>query len=204
MILRCPIETKRLRLREFIESDWEAMLQASDDNAMRFFDSSALTEEDAKTCVGSIISSQVQNPRMHYAFAVELKQNGQVIGYCDLVIRSPIECRMAYSGFRYIPKYWGKGYGTEAEKAILAFGFEALGLHRVSCICEYENIASLRIMEKCGMRREGHGILDHWNPKKKKWHDTYYYAILKDEWKEAKDTSQPITKPDQKTGSFGG
>ena len=187
IILHSPIETVRLRLREFVEADWQAMLNASNVEAMRFFDTTPFAEEDAKAWVRNVIGNQTQDPRMRYAFAVELKENSQVIGYCDLVIRGPIECRMAYSGFRYIPKYWGNGYGTETEKAILAFGFETLGLHRVSCVCESEHVASRRIMEKCRMRHEGRGILDHWNPKKKKWVDTYYYAILKDEWEEGKD-----------------
>lgn len=183
-----PIETRRLRLREFVETDWQAMLKASDAEAMKFFDTAPFTEDDAKVWVRDVIGNQSQGPRMRYAFAVELQENGQVIGYCDLVIRSPIECHMAYSGFRYIPKHWGKGYGTEAEKAILIFGFETLGLHRISSICEPENIASRRIMEKCGMRREGHGILDHWNPKRKKRSDTYYYAILNEEVDDVKNS----------------
>ena len=180
--LPLPIETGRLSLREFVESDWQAMLQASDAEAMRFFDTAPFTQEEAKAWVRDVIANQSQDPRMRYALAVELKQNSQVIGYCDLVIRRPIQCHMAYSGFRYAPKYWGKGYGTEAEKGILGFGFESLGLHRVSCICEPANMASRRIMEKCGMRREGHGILDHWDAKRQEWHDTYYYAILREEW----------------------
>ena len=187
--LYLPIETERLHLREFVKTDWQAMLKASNAKAMKFFDTAPFTEDDARAWVRDVIGNQSQDPRMRYAFAIELRENGQVIGYCDLVIRGPIECRMAYSGFRYVQKCWGKGYGTEAEKAILAFGFETLGLHRVSSICEPENIASRCIMEKCGMRREGHGILDHWNPKRKKWGDTYYYAILKDEWEKGKDTT---------------
>jgi len=105
-----------------------------------------------------------------------------VIGYCDLVLRLPIECRMAYSGFRFLPECWGRGYGTEAEKVLLALAFRELGLERVSCVCEPENVGSWKLMEKCGMRREGHGILDDWSTRRGTRESTYYYAILREEW----------------------
>ena len=194
MVLSQPIETARLRLREFVESDWEAILGASDSRAMKFFDEAPFTEDDAKAWVDSVIASQAQDPRMRYAFAVELKAGNTVIGYCDIGIRPPVECRMAYSGFRYIPEYWGNGYGTEAQRAIFDFGFRILGLERISCKCEPENTGSWRMMEKCGMRREGHGILDNWSTKRKKRINTYYYAILKEEWEKGNPTQQAAAR----------
>ena len=181
-ILTAPIETKRLSLREFAELDWPAMLAASSAEAMAFYDEAAYGEEQAKAWVRNAIENQQRDPRMRYEFAVELKSESRVIGYCDLVVRAPIECEMAYSGYRYIPHYWGNGYGTEAELAILDFGFRVLGLRRVSLICDAENIGSWRLMEKCGMRREGHELLGKWSVKRKKRFDQYHYAILKEEW----------------------
>ena len=163
-----PIETERLFLREFVESDWEAMLEASSPKSMTFLDEFAFSEDQAKEWVHAAMERQQDDPRMRFEFAVELKSESRVIGYCDLVIRIPIECEMAYSGFRYIPRYWKNGYGTEAELALLHFGFRELGLHRVSMICDSENIGSWRIMEKCGMRREGHDIKGEWSNKRKK------------------------------------
>ena len=189
-ILTAPIETNRLSLREFVESDWPAMFAASSPEAMGFFDEVAFTEEQAKAWVRGAIEGQQRDPRMRYEFAVELKSESMVIGYCDLVIRAPIDCEMAYSGFRYIPHYWGNGYGTEAELAILDYGFRVLGLRRVSLICDSENIGSWRLMEKCGMRREGHEILGEWSTKRKKRFDQYHYAILKEEWEERSHTTK--------------
>lgn len=91
---------------------------------------------------------------------------------------------MAYSGFRYNREYWGQGYGTEALGAILCLGFEELGLHRISLICDPENTGAWRVMEKNGLRREGHGIKDRWE--EGAWIDTYYYAILREEWERRK------------------
>ena len=93
---------------------------------------------------------------------------------------------MAYSGFRYNHNYWGRGYGTEAFSAVLAFGFEQFTLHRISCICDPPNTGSCRVMDKCGMRREGHGLQDRWEMGERV--DTYYYAILQEEWRQRKET----------------
>ncbi len=180
---KMPIETERLYLREFNASDWSAIFNTSSAEAMFFFNEPAFTTDDAKAWIRDAIERQEQNPRMRYKFAVELKSESKVIGYCDLVIREPFECELAYSGFRYIPKYWGHGYGTEAEMAILDFGFQLLNLQRVSMICDSENTASWHIMERCGMRREGHEIRAEWNIKRKTYFDQYRYAILKEEWK---------------------
>ncbi len=193
-ILGKPIETERLRLREFVQADWPAMLDATCPESMVFFDSPPFDEELAKGWVDAAVEQQQNDPRMQYVFAVELKSESKVIGYCDLVIRAPIECEMAYSGFRYIPEYWGNGYGTEAEMAILEYGFQELGLQRVSLICEPENVGSWRIMEKCGMRREGHEILGDWTSKRKKRVDQYHYAILAEEWKQKRHTASRILR----------
>ena len=181
-VLEQPIETERLFLREFVEADWPAILEASRGEAMVFFDEPDFTEERAREWVRGAAQRQSEVPRPNYDFAVELKAEGAVIGYCDLVIRRPIECEMAYSGFRYIPQYWGNGYGTEAELAILDYGFRELGLQRVSMICDVENVGSWRLMEKCGMRREGREVLGQWSSKRSKRFDQFHYAILKDEW----------------------
>jgi len=185
IILDKPIETKRLRLREFVDADWPPMLEAIGPEAKRFFDAAPVeTDADAKKWISEVVASQHKNPRTWYAFAVELKDNRQLIGYCDLLIRQPVECWMAYSGYSYAPQFWRQGYGTETELAILDFGFKTLGLFRVSCIAEPENVGSWRIMEKCGMRREGYEILGNWSTKRSKRVDRLMYAILKEEWDE--------------------
>lgn len=54
-------------------------------------------------------------------------------------------------GWRLDPAYWGRGLATEGGQAALDFGFEVLGLERIVSICEPENVASLRVMERLGM-----------------------------------------------------
>lgn len=76
------------------------------------------------------------------------------------------------------------GYGTEMGKALLNFAFGTIGLRRIIAGCNAENIASYRIMEKIGMRREAHFIkAQHGNKELNvDWCDRFQYAILREEW----------------------
>ena len=77
------------------------------------------------------------------------------------------------------PRYWGCGYATEAARALLAFGFKELGLHRIWARCIAENVAS-RVLEKISIRQEGRLREKEWM--KGRWWDTLLYTILEHEW----------------------
>ena len=74
------------------------------------------------------------------------------------------------------PDYWNKGYATEALNRVLDFGFDNCNLHRIQAGCAVDNKASIRVLEKVGMIREGRGrqIL----PLKSGWTDNFEYSIL--------------------------
>ncbi|MBJ3792889.1 GNAT family N-acetyltransferase, partial [Bacillus sp. OA1] len=82
-------------------------------------------------------------------------------------------------GWVFNPKYFNKGYASEAAQAILKYGFKEMKLHRIIATCQPENTPSYRVMEKIGMRREGYfkKCIPHGN----EWWDEYYYAILEEE-----------------------
>ena len=82
-------------------------------------------------------------------------------------------------GWVFHPEYQGKGYASEAARAVLAFGFNKMKLHRIIATCQPENTASHRVMEKIGMRREGFLKM---HPHDNEWWDEYYYAVLEEEW----------------------
>jgi len=87
---------------------------------------------------------------------------------------------VAKLGYFYLPRYWGKGYATEAMKAVLQFAFETLGLHKIITGCLKENSRSERVMIKCGMRKEAE-LLQHVRHEGK-WKDRLEYGLLKDQW----------------------
>jgi RimJ/RimL family protein N-acetyltransferase len=73
------------------------------------------------------------------------------------------------------------GYATETAKALLKLGFDTLGLHRISATCDVLNKASFNVLEKIGMKREGHLKEDIYL--RNRWRDSYIYAILEQDWK---------------------
>ena len=79
-------------------------------------------------------------------------------------------------GYELAPDQWGRGYATEAARAIVAFGFTELRLHRISAWCIAENTASAHVLEKIGMWLEGRLRENEYF--KDRWWDTLLYAML--------------------------
>jgi len=106
-----------------------------------------------------------------------------LIGACNLNLNKEMNEGMV--GWILHKDYWKQGYMTEAAKKLMSFGFNELKLHRIYGTCFAENYGSYRVMENCGMRREGFLIKSRkMNQPPYEWVDEYYYAILEDEWKE--------------------
>ena len=115
-----------------------------------------------------------------------LKSEQKVIGDCAIKVIS-IDNRQGEIGFTLNPQYQGKGFATEAAKAILSFGFQQLNLHRITAICDVRNKPSYRLMERLGMRQEAHFRQNCLV--KGEWCDEFVYAILKQEWQHEKRLS---------------
>jgi RimJ/RimL family protein N-acetyltransferase len=86
----------------------------------------------------------------------------------------------AVIGYCFNKTYWGKGYATEAVRALLEFGFNRLTLHRISANCDPSNVASNRVLMKAGMKLEGR--LRENLRVKGRWRDTMVYGILEREY----------------------
>jgi RimJ/RimL family protein N-acetyltransferase len=84
-------------------------------------------------------------------------------------------------GYIFDPAYGGRGYATEAVTAMVAHAFNRLGIRRITAGCFANNLASVRILEKLGMRREQHGVGDSWHAELG-WVDGYTYALLSEAW----------------------
>ncbi len=79
------------------------------------------------------------------------------------------------------PAHAGHGYATEGVRALVAHAFHDLGVRRVVADCFLDNTASWRLMERVGMRREGHAVAESLH-RSGRWLDTITYAVLADEW----------------------
>ena len=88
----------------------------------------------------------------------------------------------ALLGYLIDPAHAGNGYATAIASALLDLAFDELGVRRVTAGCFADNVASWRVMEKLGMRREQHGVRDSWH-EELGWVDGYTYGILAEEWR---------------------
>ena len=132
-----------------------------------------------KAFVQMFLAQQQEEPRTKVQLAVTLKSNRQLIGNCGIRMKSA-DAHEGDIGYELSPDHWGHGYATEAARAIVAFGFTQLKLHRISSWCIAENVGSAHVLEKLGMQLEG--CLRQNEYFKGRWWDTLLYAILADEW----------------------
>lgn len=128
----------------------------------------------------------VDHPNDHSAVA---DLDGVIVGTGSLGVTDGMgqtqgdEWRGAMGDLGYLidPRYAGNGYATAIARALLHLSFTELKLHRVTSGCFADNVASWKVMEKLGMRREQHGVQDSWHAELG-WVDGYTYGILAEEW----------------------
>ena len=176
------IETEPLVLREFVADDWAAILAyQSDPRYLRYYDWTGRTEREVRGFVQIFLDQQAARPRHKFQLVITLRGDDRALGNCGIRLAAP-GARVADIGYELAPAHWGHGYATEAARAILAFGFVRLGIHRAWASCVADNTASARVLTKLGMRREAHlREVAHY---KGRWWDEQIYAILEDEWGE--------------------
>jgi RimJ/RimL family protein N-acetyltransferase len=100
-------------------------------------------------------------------------------------------------GYCFNRIFWHAGFGTEAAESLVLYGFEHVGLHRICATCDPENLASARVMEKIGMKREACLHENVWT--KGKWRDSLVYAVLDREWQEFRARAG-VRKKDEAAG----
>lgn len=115
--------------------------------------------------------------------AVVERASGLTVGDVGLYWVSERD-RTAEIGFTFDPRQHGKGFATEAARALVDWAFTVAGMHRVIGRTEARNGASARVLEKLGMRREAHLVENEWV--KGEWQSELVYAVLDREWSPAR------------------
>ena len=175
------LTTERLVLRPFREEDWVAAHAfGAVPEVSQYMAWGPNTEAESQRFVQRAMEAMEQAEPVDYFLAIVLRSDHSLIGGCNLSITRREECE-AMIGYTLHPEFWGQGYTTEAAAALLRFGFGNLGLHRITSWCDPDNTGSWRVMEKIGMRREGHEREAAFF--KGRWHDWLRYAILDHEWR---------------------
>jgi len=176
-----PIRTERLLLRPYAPGDVDALYAYQRlPEVARYLES----EPRSRAEVEALVAQRAGAGAIHMAgqalhLVAELAGAGELVGDCVLFWRSQ-EHRAGEIGYVFNPAYHGRGLATEAAEALLRLGFDGLGLHRIVARCDARNVASARVMEHIGLRREAHFVQNEFL--KGEWTDELVYAMLRSEW----------------------
>jgi RimJ/RimL family protein N-acetyltransferase len=178
-----PVHTRRLRLRPAAAADAESVWRYRRlEEVARWLTSAPGTFEDFR--------QHFEDPA-RLAKTLLVERDGVVAG--DLMIA--VEDAWAQSdvadqaagvqaelGWCLAPEHQGHGYASEAVSALMQICFETLGLRRVVANCFADNVASWRLMERLGMRRELYAVRESLH-RSGEWLDAMGYALLAEEWR---------------------
>ncbi|MGW1374051.1 GNAT family N-acetyltransferase [Streptomyces sp. NPDC002446] len=176
-----PIRTARLDLRPVTHDDFPAVhAYQQRPEVCRYLYWGPLDEAGSRASVATKAArTTLRESGDVLQLAVVVRETGTLVGDVTFVWKSR-EHRQGGIGYVFNPDHSGRGYATEASRALLKLGFEELGLHRIQAELDGRNTASARLLERLGMRREGHlrenEFLDG------TWTDEVVYAMLAREW----------------------
>ena len=167
-----PMETERLVLRRFQESDFADLHEyLSDPRVVAFEPYKPMTMEEARENLAWRISTEEM-------IAVELKSTGKLIGNIYLGRRDFDALEI---GFVFNRRYQRQGYARESCGKLIECAF-SFGIHRIYAECDPENKASWRLLERLGFVKEAHlrQNVYFWKDAEGNpiWKDTYIYALL--------------------------
>ena len=150
------LETERLRLRSFTESDHSLVLRiASDPGTTKYLFFwgciGSTPETDARRYLEYALGRWMETPIRAWEYCVTLKATGEAIGQGSVEWSQDIP-GMAELGWILLPEYRGKGYATEMGRELLRAAFEVLGARTVIAHCDDRNAASYRVMERLDMK----------------------------------------------------
>ena len=178
------IETERLILRRLQAEDLELIYRLySDPEILRYSPFDTMDYAGAEAYVQHMLDEWEKPSPDNREYTVVRKEDGTPVGRCHIEPDSETDTAMV--GCHLLKDYWRQGYAAEICRALVAYSFETLGVHRVNALCNPENTGSRKMLEACGMRLEAHfrkkcryvkgGVTT--------WQDELQYAILREEWK---------------------
>jgi [ribosomal protein S5]-alanine N-acetyltransferase len=109
-------------------------------------------KKDAQQFLRALRTDNRLGKRVYWV--AELAEDGRAIGTLGLLFPFASHHRVAEFGYGFSPEMWGKGFFSEAAKAVVIYAFGVLGLHRIQVLTRSSNIRAIRSVEKLGFRRE--------------------------------------------------
>lgn len=171
------LETARLRLRKPVPQDAEEIFHkyAQDPEVTKYLTWQPKQKiEETDDFIRGYLQAWDEGKSFHWAILE--KESNQLLG----MIAARIDDHKWQLGYVLARAYWGKGYMTEVVKKVVCLALKQKGIYRVWSVCDIDNLASARVMEKAGMQREG--ILRRWSMHptvSAEPRDSYCYAMTK-------------------------
>lgn len=181
--VRLPITTERLVVRSFRPGDEDEVLAyRSVPEVVRYIPGDPKTREEVADLVAErSTAGRIDEKNRALTLAVEL--DGRVVG--DVLVHldglDGADGKQVELGWVFAPDIAGQGYATETARELLRVAFDELGVHRAWAQLDALNVASARLCERLGMRREALFEKASWF--KEEWTDLAIYAIRADEWR---------------------
>jgi RimJ/RimL family protein N-acetyltransferase len=170
-------DTARLQLRKPLPTDAEVIFRqyAQDPDVTRYVSwRSHATVNETREFVRSCLNAWAEGKSFHWVILQKADQ--QLVG----MISARVESHRWELGYVLARPFWGDGYMTETVKGIIDWAFLQPEIYRVWAVCDVDNRASARVMEKAGMTREG--TLRRWSVHPNvnaEPRDSFCYAIVK-------------------------
>lgn len=179
--MKIHIETDRLLMRDLMDEDVHGMfIMDSDAEVHKFLGNKPIsTVAEAQNYIDLIKKQYIENGIGRWA--VVEKESGDFIGWSGFkLITNEIDGRSHFYdlGYRFLKKYWGKGYATETAVASLIHGFTKLDYNEICGMADVEHIASNVILQKIGLVKRNQFIYDG------TLHN--FYSLKKADWKRLK------------------
>jgi RimJ/RimL family protein N-acetyltransferase len=171
------LKTQRLVIRNFVSNDYKDLYEyLSDKETYKYEPGEPITLEKAKDVC-------IERSKNNDFLAIELEN--KIIGHIYFSQIEPKNLKTWEMGYIFNKKFHGKGFATEAAKAIIENGFFEKDVHKIIAHCNPKNISSWKLLERIKMKREGKLRKNIYFIEDKNgepiWQDTYEYGILKDD-----------------------
>lgn len=179
------LETERLILRDYVESDFDAYFRLKNDDRTMYYlqDIKLDSVADARVEFDDVLKDAAEPCRKYFFLHMELKETHEQVGSIGYtVIADTSVGKIVHLGYFTYPKFWGSGYTSEALQTVLTFAFTYNNVYRVTTGCLAENLGSERVMQKNGMIKEAEHIDYEWHDGKMK--TRVEYRLLRKEWEQ--------------------
>ncbi|MDD7793298.1 GNAT family N-acetyltransferase [Clostridium sp. 'White wine YQ'] len=177
------LETERLIIRDHIEEDINSLHSLiSNDEAMYYLPEikTHTLDESMENLYEAIKEANLEN-RAKFFFGIIIKATNEYVGEIGYTITiNSLKGKVVNLGYFILPKFWGKGFVTEAAREVISYAFSQEDIIKIETGCVTENVGSEKVMKKLGMIKEAefkqHVLLNF------QLLDRVEYRLLKEEW----------------------